>query len=167
MPAPQESPPQQLEPQVSESRRPEPRRFGERPLLLYDGECGLCSRTVRFVLRRDRLKRLRFAALRSAAGEAALRAAGLQPEPSLSTVVLLTADGEALVRSDAALGVAADLRWPWRWATALRWVPRRLRDGAYRLVARHRLRIFGGAERCVLPDPGHEGRFLDRGSQAG
>ncbi|MGD2018124.1 MAG: DCC1-like thiol-disulfide oxidoreductase family protein, partial [Planctomycetota bacterium] len=85
MPAPQESPPQELEPQVSESRRPDPQRFGERPLLLYDGECGLCSRTVRFVLRRDRLKRLRFAALRSAAGEAALRAAGLQPEPLLST----------------------------------------------------------------------------------
>lgn len=129
------------------------------PLLLFDGECALCSRAVRFILRRDRRGRLRFAPLQSALGEAVLIGAGLDPA-ELSTMVLRTEDGRVLVRSDAVLAVAGDLTWPWSWTPVLRWVPRWLRDGAYRAVARYRVRLFGGPERCLLPEPEHADRML-------
>ena len=88
----------------------------EAPLLLFDGECGLCSAAVQFILKRDRRRRLRFAALQTELGREIMAAQGLDPS-DLRTMVLRTELGEVLVRSDAALAAAGELRWPWRWAT--------------------------------------------------
>lgn len=129
-----------------------------RPLLLYDGECGLCARSVQFVLARERGPHLDFAALQSEVARDAFAAHGL--ESDLSTVVFIDARGRAHVRSGAALRVAGMLRWPWSWAKALLIVPPFLRDGAYRFVAKRRIAWFGGAESCRLPRPGEAERFL-------
>ena len=48
-----------------------------RPVLLYDGECGLCAAVVRAMLREDAAARLRFAPLQGAAAQDYLRARGL------------------------------------------------------------------------------------------
>ena len=131
----------------------------DQPLLLFDGECGLCSRAVQFILRRDRRQRMLFAPLQSAVGREVLVAAGLDPE-ILASLVLRTGDGEVLLRSDAALRAAAELARPWCWVTALRWVPRPLRDGCYRLIARYRHRMFRPPASCHVPEPEVAHRFL-------
>jgi len=43
----------------------------------------------------------------------------------------------------------------------LRWLPRRLRDRAYRALARNRYRWFGRYDTCFLPTPEQAARFLD------
>jgi predicted DCC family thiol-disulfide oxidoreductase YuxK len=135
---------------------PEPR-----PLLLFDGECGLCTSSVRFILDRDRTQALRFASLQSALGRRIVSSRGLNPE-ELSTLVLIDESGAMSLRSTAALRVAAEhLRFPWRAAGVLRVVPTFLRDSVYRLVARNRLRWFGTSDACQLPAPGAAERFVD------
>lgn len=124
------------------------------PLLLYDGDCGLCHGAVRFVLQHERDAAIRFAALQSATGQAWARRAGT----GLETLLWIEA-GEFHVRSDAVILLARHLRWPWRWLGILRLVPRPLRDAGYDLVARHRMRWFGPAT-CDLPDTGNRDRFL-------
>ena len=52
----------------------------EGPIVLYDGVCGLCDRSVQLILRNDRRGRFRFAALQSQAGRALLQKFGLPPE---------------------------------------------------------------------------------------
>src|SRR5512140_2976539 len=47
------------------------------PVLLFDGECGLCHRVVRLLLRLDREARLRFAPLQGPSAQAFLRTHGL------------------------------------------------------------------------------------------
>ncbi len=129
-----------------------------RPLLLFDGECGLCARSVRFVLAKERGPELRFAALQSDAGRAVLARHGLGED--LSTVVYVDAEDRVHLRSGAALRIAGKLRRPWSFARALLVVPAFLRDAVYRVVARYRMAIFGGAEACRLPRPGEAERFL-------
>jgi predicted DCC family thiol-disulfide oxidoreductase YuxK len=82
-----------------------------RPLLLFDGECSLCSSAVQFVLRHERDQELQFAPLQSAVAQRLLSEHGLDPA-ALDTLVVL-ADGRALVRSDAALELARHMG-PWR-----------------------------------------------------
>ncbi|MCU0624043.1 MAG: DCC1-like thiol-disulfide oxidoreductase family protein [Gemmatimonadaceae bacterium] len=129
------------------------------PTLLYDGLCGLCDATVQFVLAHDRVGTMRFATLQGTAG-ARLRAA----HPGLAgvdSVMLLDADG-VHVRSEAALRLGVYLGGPWRIAaTMARWVPRPIRDAAYRLVARSRYAVFGRRETCRAPAPEARTRFLD------
>ncbi len=129
------------------------------PILLYDGECGLCARSVRFLLSRDREGRLRYAALQGEVGRRLLSAVGI--ESDLSTMVLIE-DGAGYVRSTGMLRACQYLPAPWRWATWLLIVPRPLRDWCYRVVARNRYRWFGRGDACGLATEEEMARFLDR-----
>ena len=128
--------------------------------VLYDGVCRLCNGSVTFIIRRDPATRIRFAAMQSKVGQALLARHGLPPSDYQSFVVL-DAD-RVLLRSDAALRIAGELVAPWPLLGRLgRVVPRRLRDGLYDLVARHRYRWFGRYDACLVPSPDIMARFLD------
>ena len=128
------------------------------PVLLYDGSCGLCHRSVRFILRHERDHDLQFAPLQGETAEK-LREhfAGIPRE--LSSVVLV-ADDRVRLRSKAFLYTARHLRAPWRWAYAVRWLPAFLLDLGYRAIAAIRYRVWGRADTCDLPSPEHRARFL-------
>jgi predicted DCC family thiol-disulfide oxidoreductase YuxK len=121
--------------------------------LYYDGGCGLCHRWVRFVLAEDRGPELvRFAPL---GGERFLAEVDADERARLpDSLVLRSADGKLRLRSDGVLHLLARLGGAWRaLAIAGRLVPRALRDAAYDMVARRRLRLFARpAGACpVLP----------------
>lgn len=131
---------------------------GGRPLIVFDGECVLCSGSARFVLRRDRARRFLLTTAQDGAGQALYGALGL-PRREFESM-LVVEDGVVLSDSDAVLAVAAGLGWPWRLAGLARLVPAPLRDAAYRLVARNRYRWFGRRESCWRPDPADADRVL-------
>ena len=132
------------------------------PVLLYDGECGLCNRVVRRLLALDRVGKLRFAPLQGPSAQAYLRAHGL-PTADFSTLVLVpdwpTNTAGPLLRTD---GVIAALRAVGRpgWASLLAVFPRFLRDAVYGVIARNRYRWFGRRESCMVPDADVRRRFL-------
>jgi predicted DCC family thiol-disulfide oxidoreductase YuxK len=121
-------------------------------VLFFDGECGFCSHSVRWVARWDRRGRIAFAPLQ---GELAGRHdfARFAVPGGGSMVVLRESDGRVFLFSDAFLELARALAGGWRVLTILRVVPKSLRDRAYRWLARHRYRFMGRADRCALPDP--------------
>lgn len=134
------------------------------PVLLYDGACGLCGAAVRFVLAHDRRGTLRFAALGGAYGRSLVERHPELREADSMVWIEPPAAGRperALVRSAAAIRVAAYLGGGWALARAAWLVPRPLRDAAYDLVARHRHRLGGAAGACYVPTPGERARFLD------
>jgi predicted DCC family thiol-disulfide oxidoreductase YuxK len=128
------------------------------PLVLYDGTCGLCDRSVQLILRHDRRARFRFAALQSDLGRALLARHGLAVD-ALDTVVLVE-DGRAYVKSAAALRIARGMDAPWPALRALGVIPRPVRDFLYDRVAKSRYRIFGRVDACMLPPPEVRARFL-------
>jgi predicted DCC family thiol-disulfide oxidoreductase YuxK len=128
------------------------------PLVLYDGTCGLCNRSVQLILRHDRRGRFRFAALQSEPGRALLARHGL-PVDALDTVVLVE-DGRAFTKSAAALRIARGMDKPWPLLRVLGVVPRPVRDFFYDRLANNRYRIFGRADACMLPPPEVRARFL-------
>lgn len=129
------------------------------PLLLYDGACGFCHASVRWLVARDRERRFTFAPIQ---GETAarLRAERGDIPQVMNAIVLIDVDGRAYVRSRAFVRSTRYLPRPWRWAYALRFVPAFLLDLGYRLVARLRYRIGGRADVCQLPSPEERSRFL-------
>jgi predicted DCC family thiol-disulfide oxidoreductase YuxK len=133
------------------------------PVILYDGVCNLCNGTVRFVIRRDRAARFRFAALQSAAGRDLLARLGAAP-PDLGSVLLIQ-DGHVYRKSEAALRIARRLDGAWPMLYALRAVPRSLRDGVYDFIGKRRYRWFGRTETCQVPGPEDRTRFLDRAQE--
>lgn len=110
--------------------------------LFYDGHCGLCHRSVLFVLRHDPAGRaFRFAPLGGPTFLATLTGDQIQGLPD--SIVVHTADGRLLVRSRAAAHVLTRLGGGWKLLGGLvRWVPRPLADAVYNGVARIRHRLF-------------------------
>lgn len=132
------------------------------PVLLFDGECGLCNALVRFLLRRDRAGALRFATLQGRFGQEQLRRLGLPTEDFDSLVFLPRGtEGAALRRTDGALAVLEKLGGGWaRLARGLGAAPASWRDAGYKLVARTRYLIFGRHRPRPLPDPAWAERFI-------
>ncbi|MBC7772889.1 MAG: DUF393 domain-containing protein [Pyrinomonadaceae bacterium] len=129
-----------------------------RPILFFDGDCGLCARAVQWCLRHDHKRVLRFAPLQGPT-YAAVTAA--EKPMDLNTLVLLDSDG-LHVRSSGALRMVRHLGGIRALgATVLLWVvPRVLRDWVYRGIARRRMSWFGPASQCLLPSSEDRGRFL-------
>ena len=132
----------------------------QRPVVLYDGTCGLCHKSVKWILRHERDEDLLFAPLQGPTAER-LRAAHPEIPANVDTVVLVDTDDKVRLRSKAFLYVSKHLRGPWRWAYAFRWFPGFLLNIGYRFVAAIRYRIWGRADACELPSPAQRARFLD------
>src|SRR5689334_19612370 len=132
------------------------------PVLLYDGLCGFCNKTVQTILQHDRRGTMRFAALQSVYGEAVrARHPALQDVDSVVLVERLRNDAERVfIRSDAALRIAAYLGGWWRLLLIFRVVPRAVRDFFYNLFARYRYRFFGKYDQCLVPPAEVRSRFV-------
>lgn len=133
-------------------------------VLFFDGVCGLCNRSVDFVLSRDRRGAIRFAPLQGETAKRVLsgewRVASSETQ-TFDTIVWLDSSSRQFVRSAAFVRVLWQLRGIWWLIGWLLWlVPRPLRDVGYRLVAANRYRLFGKKETCRLPSPAERERFL-------
>lgn len=128
------------------------------PIIIFDGDCVLCSANARLVLEHDQRGLFRLAAMQGDVGRALMLASGVDPD---DPDTLLLIDGEVLHRnSDAALAIYEGLGWPWQVMGMARIIPRSLRDSLYRWVARNRYRLFGQRAQCFVPRPEWKERLL-------
>jgi predicted DCC family thiol-disulfide oxidoreductase YuxK len=127
-------------------------------VVLFDGTCGFCEASVRFIARRDRDDYFRFAPSQWPQAQAAMARHGLTREAARS-LVLIEGD-QVYLRSTASLRIAARLPWPWRAAKWLLPVPLPIRDFGYRIVAALRHRLAGTSNACELPPPEIRQRLL-------
>lgn len=130
----------------------------DRPLIVFDGVCVLCSGFVRFVLRHDRPDQFRFAAAQSTIGDALYRHYGLPTTPWDTN--LLIAEGRLFTRSSAAIEITRRFGGLWSLIGLVRFVPRPWRDWLYDRIAGNRYRWFGRQELCLVPSPQQKDRFL-------
>jgi len=128
------------------------------PLVLFDGPCDLCRRSVRFLLRRERGRVLHFASLQSATGQR-MRARYEIPEDV--DAMILIEHSEAYLGSDAAFRICRYLKFPYRLFSVFRFLPGFLHRPVYHWIARNRHQWFGREAECPLPDPERESRFVD------
>ncbi|MEM7501231.1 MAG: DCC1-like thiol-disulfide oxidoreductase family protein [Pseudomonadota bacterium] len=131
-------------------------------VVLFDGICNLCERSVQLVIRNDRARLFRFASLQSDAAEALLteRDSGDAAEP-LSSVILIEND-RVYRRSRAALRIARhmDGAWPLLFY-GFYWIPALIADRVYDFIGNRRYRWFGKKEACWVPNEDLAERFID------
>ena len=130
----------------------------EHPVILFDGVCNYCNSMVNFIIRQDKKKIFRFAALQSSIGQHLLKQYHL-PISHLDSFVLID-KGKIYQRSAAGLRLYDQLPWYWKWLQVCWIVPKFLRDGVYDWFARNRYKWFGRKEQCMIPTSDVRERFL-------
>ncbi len=136
----------------------------ERHLILYDGICGLCNRSVALILPRDPKGLFHYVWLQSEYARSLLAKAGRNPD-LLETIYVVadykSASPRVLSRARAALFIIGRLESPWRFLKLFGVLPTFVLDAVYSLIARNRYRLFGRYNTCLMPNADYASRFID------
>ena len=129
-------------------------------IVLFDGVCNLCEKTVQWIIRNDPSGHFHFASLQSAAAQALLQRARYEHDPMSSVLVVI--EGKLYRKSQAALQICRRLEggWPVLYHL-LAWVPTCLADRMYDYVGARRYRWFGRKNECWIPSRELAARFID------
>ncbi len=123
--------------------------------MFYDGDCGLCSFAVRFILKYEKASNLTFARLQS---DVAGRLLPGELTGELDSVVLME-NKQLYIKSNALVRISNYLKFPYNLLTVLKLIPRPMRDWLYDLVARNRHRLF--KQSCLLMNEEIANRFVN------
>lgn len=126
-------------------------------IVIFDGVCNLCNRAVNFIIRRDPKQHFLFAPVQSPFAQALLAEQGLSGLGMESFVLI--ENGQAYLRTSAALRIAPQLSGLWFMFSVFRLVPACLRDVFYNALGRRRYRLFGKRDQCILPAAELQARF--------
>ena len=130
----------------------------KQPIVFFDGECTLCSSSVKFLLRHNHSENLSFASLESEAG---LKITGLAGESfQHANTLLLLQDNKLLSYSTAAIKLTEHLAFPWNMFSILIIIPAGIRDRFYWFVAKNRYKWFGKESFCLTDGKRHQKRFI-------
>lgn len=132
-----------------------------RDLIVFDGECVLCSGFFRFMVRHDTQERFAFALAQSSVGQGCYAALGMPLDDFQSNLVIK--DGWIYTDLDAFAAAMSALRWPWRLLRAAAWLPGGLKRPMYNAIAKNRYSLFGRYQTCIVPDHTLKARFLAGG----
>ncbi|XP_027362806.1 uncharacterized protein LOC113870415 [Abrus precatorius] len=132
-------------------------------VVIYDGVCRLCHRGVKWVIRADKDRKIKFCCVQSNTAGPYLRACGLEQEDVLRRFLFVEGLNVYSQGSTAALRVLSYLPLPYSALSSLWVIPTPLRDAVYDYVAKQRYEWFGKAEEClVLKEKELLERFIDR-----
>jgi len=126
-------------------------------IILFDGVCQFCDRSVQFIFKRDKKGHFKFASLQSDLAKQLLSRYNVAKD--VDSLVLL--DGNNYyIKSTAALRICKNLSGFWKLGYFLLVIPRPFRDFVYQLIAKNRYNWFGKKEACTIPSPEMRKRFL-------
>lgn len=132
----------------------------KQPILLFDGECGFCNKTIQFFLRNEnKEKKMHFAPLESEIGKALRNY--FEIDPKIDSIILIK-EHSAYIKSCAALRLAPFMKGLWPLAIIFVIIPPFIRNLVYDFIAKKRKGIFGRVESCALLQKEDSSRFLAR-----
>jgi predicted DCC family thiol-disulfide oxidoreductase YuxK len=129
------------------------------PVILFDGVCNLCNKSIQVIIKNDHKKLFRFASLQGKFGQEVLRNHQLSADQLHSFILL---DGDIIfTKSTGALRIFRELGGGWKLLYGFIIIPRCIRDAVYHFVSRNRYKWYGKREECMVPTPELKERFLD------
>jgi predicted DCC family thiol-disulfide oxidoreductase YuxK len=127
-------------------------------VILYDGECELCSAIVKFIVHRSRNSLLAFSAIKAASFQIER---GRDNAARAYQTIFVLEGSQVLESGDAVIRLLRKMDRPWSaLAVVARIAPRIVRDFVYRFVARNRYRVFGRRQSCLFCVPDEGRRFV-------
>lgn len=132
--------------------------YKDKSIVLFDGSCGLCNRSIRFVLKKEKEASLYFSALQSDFGQTALKHFNIAGK---TDSIVFIQNGKAFIKSGAALRICLRLKNLWPLMMGFIIVPPFIRNAVYDYIAKNRIKWFGTADYCEMMTPELKQRFLD------
>src|SRR5699024_9273069 len=129
----------------------------DKKIILFDGICTFCNRSVQFIIHHDPHEHFQFASLQSDIGQSLLKKYSIHlSEDSLDLINQNSYDN----KSKAALNITRYLNGLLPLLYIFIIVPRPIRNLVYRYIANNRYKWFGKQTACKIPTTKEKKRFL-------
>src|SRR5690625_2056922 len=125
-------------------------------IILFDGDCLFCNRSVQFIIKRDPQAIFKFTPLKSEVGQCLLKKYHV---PKTVNSLILIENNHYFSKSTAALKISKHLTYLWKFFYVFIFIPKPFRDIMYSFVANTRYKWFK-KEACTIPSPEIKKRFL-------
>lgn len=129
-------------------------------IILFDGVCNLCNRSIQFIIRRDTKDEFRFATLQGEIGKSLIKDRNIDTS-QIDSIILIEPGTAYYTKSTAALSIGTSFGGMWKMLNVLSLIPSRLRNIVYDFVARNRYKWYGKKDHCMVPTPEIKAKFLD------
>ncbi len=130
---------------MSRFRRHLKYNFPGKVIVFFDGDCGLCQRSLQFLFKNDKRKLLRYAPLQ---GETAKELLPLSLRQNRQSVVFFDR-GELFIQTRAIQNILKYLTSLWWLRLLLKLFPSFLKNSIYNLIAKHRFR-WRKQQECLI-----------------
>lgn len=127
-------------------------------IILFDGECNFCNRSVNFILRIDSRSQFKFASLQSKFAQE-LRKKSLISSNFDS--ILVHTNGKILSESSALLFICEKLGGLFNLFLIFKIFPTSFLNFFYRVFAHKRYKWFGKSESCIIPRKDWSHRYME------
>jgi predicted DCC family thiol-disulfide oxidoreductase YuxK len=129
-------------------------------IILFDGVCNLCNRSIQWVIKRDKKNRFQFAAIQSHAGQQLIKERHIDTS-EVDSIILIEPGVAYYVRSTAALKIGKSFGGGYTLLSIFEWIPKSIRDWVYNRIANNRYKWFGRQDQCMIPSPELKDKFLE------
>lgn len=126
-------------------------------LIFYDGDCGFCNQSVRFIINHEKSSLYHFTAIQSAFSKSFFDEKNLEYPKDLNTLYLFQNE-KLYTKSSAAIRICPNLKFPFNCLVTFIIVPKFIRDFFYDIVAKNRKKL--AKNQCFLPTKEQQARFL-------
>tara|TARA_B100001057_G_C22851595_1_gene951168 strand:+ start:2015 stop:2425 length:411 start_codon:yes stop_codon:yes gene_type:complete len=127
-------------------------------IILFDGVCNLCTKSVNFIIKYDRGDHFRFTSIQSEAGKKIIKKYSIDINKNDS--IILIANKNISYRSNAVFTILFYLKTIWRILLIFSVLPSPIRDLFYRIIAKSRYKFFGKNDICMTPNEDIKSKFL-------
>ncbi len=131
----------------------------ERGIVLFDGDCNFCNKTVQYIIKYDREDKICFASQQSKTGIKIMNENNCL-DKSLNTIVFIK-DKNVFVKADAIIEISQLLTGFPKIIIILKMVPKIVRDNIYGAFSKYRYNIFGKKNECIIPTKEIKSKFID------
>ena len=127
-------------------------------IILFDGVCNLCSKSVNFIIKYDKADHFRFASIQSKEGKKIIKKYLIDINKNDS--IVLIANERISYRSNAVFTILFYLKTIWRILLIFSVLPSPIRDLFYKVIAKSRYKVFGKNYICMMPNEDIKSKFL-------
>lgn len=128
-------------------------------IILFDGVCNLCDKSVQLIIKNDKKDNFRFVPLQSELGEKIINHIKID-RTKTDSIVLYEPGYAYYYKSKAAFRIAIYLGGFYSIVSLFRFLPNFITDFVYDYIAKNRYKWYGKKDQCMIPTKETLNKFL-------
>jgi predicted DCC family thiol-disulfide oxidoreductase YuxK len=130
----------------------------DKKIVLFDGVCNYCNDKINFIIKNDKQDVFRFVALQSETGQKIIKYLGIAN--SIDSIVLYEPGYAYFIKSEAVFRIIKHLSSSVRLLLFFNFIPTRIKNIFYDLIAKNRYNWYGKKESCMIPTEEVKRKFI-------